>query len=151
MKYIKKSQIFILVLICLVFVLSLTLALTNNKGIRYTFIFPSADNDQLVIENRYLPYHYENVISLYVDELLLGAVTERTKNILPKGTRVNSCFLRNGTLYLDLSSEFLNVSAGDYALKDGVELLEKNIRNNFSSVKKLELFVNSKKAYETLK
>ena len=144
----KKSQITVLALILVVFIFSVTCAIVNNKGHRYTFVFPAADSDQLITENRYLPFKHSNIINLYTDELLLGAVTERTKNILPKGTYVKNCFLRNNVLYLDLSEEFINYSAGDYPLKDGVALMEMNIKANFPAVKSIELFVNSKKAYQ---
>lgn len=143
----KKSVIFVISLIFLAFVSTLVFALMANNGKRYTFVFPSADSNTCIIENRYL-VETDNIVNRYVDELLLGAITERTKLIFPKGTKVISCFQRGDTLYLNLSKEFLAADSSSYPLKNGAELLEKNITTNFASIKKVEIYVDSKRAWE---
>ncbi|MCQ2577779.1 MAG: GerMN domain-containing protein [Treponema sp.] len=148
MKKVKTSVIIVIVLMVMAFATSLVTALMSNNGKRYTFVFPSGDSDSFIIENRYLPLKSENIISRYVDELLLGPISERTKLIFPRGTKVLSCFQRGGMLYLDLSKDLLAVDPSSYPLKSGAELLEKNITTNFASIKKVEIYVDSKRAWE---
>lgn len=148
MKKVKASVIVVLSLLFITFAVSLVFALVSNNGKRYTFVFPSADSDTCIIENRYLPLKSENIVSLYVDELLLGSVTERTRLIFPRGTKVLSCFQRGDTLYLDLSKDLLAVDNSSYPLKSGRDLLVKNITTNFASIKKVEIYVDSKRAWE---
>ena len=41
----------------------------------------------------------------YVDELLLGPIQDQGSPIFVRGTKVNSCFERDGILYVDLSKD----------------------------------------------
>ena len=80
----------------------------NSKS--YVFIFPSADDGSYIVERRNLSNNpAQGIIQLYVDELLLGSTVERTKLIFSSKTKVNSCFLRDNTLYLDLSDDLLSI------------------------------------------
>ena len=90
-------------------------------------------------------------ITFYIDELLLGSSLERTKMIFSQGTTTRSCFLRDGILYLDLSAELLKSSSNTILISEAFELLEKNIKVNFNSVKELEIFVDGKYALENFK
>jgi hypothetical protein len=71
--------------------------------------------------------------------------------IFTQGTTIRSCFLRDGILYLDLSAELLKSSSNTILISEAFELLEKNIKVNFNSVKELEIFVDGKYALENFK
>ena len=79
-----------------------------------------------------------------MDELLLGSTVERTKLIFSSKTKVNSCFLRDNTLYLDLSDDLLSIEKSSFPINDGIELLKENILKNFSNIHKIELFIGEK-------
>ena len=119
---------------------------------KYSFIFPSVDKGEYVVETRFLPENSQkDEITFYIDELLLGSSLERTKMIFTQGTTIRSCFLRDGILYLDLSAELLKSSSNTILIDEAFELLEKNIKDNFNSVKELEIFVDGKYALENFK
>lgn len=146
-EYLKKT-ILILILI-FSFIVSLISYLICKNGKRYTFIFPSADNEQLVVEYRDLAKKtHQGDVNLFIDELLLGPQTERTKMLFTPGTKVLSCFQREDVLYLNLSADLLNMGDGVINIDYGVELLEKNIKKNFSKIETVTVFVDGKLAFE---
>ena len=120
----------------------------NNKQ-RRMFIFPSADEGKYIVEYRNLAKNpVQGQIQLYIDEILLGSSTERTKLLFTQGTVVLSCFLRDSTLYLNLSQNLLDMGDGVIEIKDGFDLLEKNIKKNFPKVKNVEFFIEGKSVFE---
>lgn len=133
----------------LVFALSLTVYLVKFPGVRKVFIFQSTDSSSLSIERRYLPplsgdKKFEN----YVSELLLGPISEHCMPVFALGTRVLSCFEREGVLYINLSQDML-VSKGPLSdFRKCISLFEKNIYTNFSNIKKVEVFIEGHKPYE---
>lgn len=146
-EYLKKT-ILILILI-FSFIVSLISYLICKNGKRYTFIFPSADNEQLVVEYRDLAKKtHQGDVNLFIDELLLGPQIERTKMLFTPGTKVLSCFQREDVLYLNLSADLLNMGDGVINIDYGVELLEKNIKKNFSKIETVTVFVDGKLAFE---
>ena len=146
---IRYVRILILSLAFFLFSLSLLLFLISNHKSRRLFIFPSVDTGKYVVEYRYLPNNpVQGDLNLFLDELLLGSGVERTKLLFARGTKVNSCFVRKGTLYLDLSAELLQSGYGVIDIKDGISLLKKNIHKNFFGIWKIEVFVDGKIAYE---
>ena len=152
MEYEKKIhylKLSILAVIPLIFIFSALLFKISSGRERKIFIFPSVESGRQVVEYRYLEKGpaQEN-IRLFVEELLLGSSVERTKLLFARETRVNSCFLRKGVLYLDFSAELLGMGDGVLDIKDGVNLLKKNIKKNFKGVSKVEVFVGGKYAYE---
>lgn len=141
--YIVTSLIFITLIV------SIILYNTKGYGTKRTFIFPSVDAGEYIVETRYLPKNPAmDEINFYVDELLLGPGVERTKFIFTAGTKKLSCFEREGILYLNLSSDLLKMGGNVIEIKEGVELLKKNIFMNFSHIKQVELFIDGKYAYE---
>ena len=95
-------------LIIFLFLISSFIFLISNKKERRLFIFPSVDEGNYVVEYRYLEKNpVQGKIQLFVDELLLGSGIERTKLLFARGTRVLSCFLRKGVLFVNLSPELL--------------------------------------------
>lgn len=124
--------------------------LVQSKGFRKTFIFPSADTGKYILEYRFLPKNpVQGDINLFIDELLLGSGVERTKKLFAYGTKVNSCFVRDETLYVNLSAETLQMGNGVIDIKDGIDLLKKNIFYNFHKIKQIEVFVDGKYAFES--
>ena len=79
---------------------------------------------------------------------LLYSTIERTKSLFASGTKVLSCFQRDQTLYLNLSSDLLEMGEGVIEIRDGMDLLKKNIQKNFSKIHEIEIFVNGKIAFE---
>lgn len=145
--YLLRTLIFIILLISLLF--SLFVFLIRKDTVRRTFIFPSADNGQFIIEYRNLNKEpVQGDVNLFVDELLLGSTIERTKSLFTPGTKVLSCFQRGEVLYLNLSSDLLNMGEDVIEIKDGMDLLEKNIKKNFSKIHEVLIFVNGKIAFE---
>lgn len=142
----KKLLIYILAFVfVVVFATSLSLFFVKQKSKSYVFIFPSAENGSYIVERRNLSNDpAQGVIQLYVDELLLGSTVERTKLIFSSNTRVNSCFLRGNTLYLDLSDDLLSIEKSSFPINEGIELLRENILKNFSNINKIELFIGGK-------
>lgn len=128
-----------------VFATSLSLFFVKQKSKSYVLIFPSAENGSYIVERRNLSNDpAQGVIQLFVDELLLGSTVERTKLIFSSNTRVNSCFLRGNTLYLDLSDDLLSIEKSSFPINEGIELLRENILKNFSNINKIELFIGGK-------
>ena len=134
-------------LVCLI--ISIIFFISKNDKERRIFIFPSADNGKYIVEYRNLAKKpVQGDIQLYVDEILLGSSTERTKLLFTQGTRVLSCFVRDSVLYLNLSSLLLEMGDGVIDIKDGFDLLEKNIKKNFPKVKTIEFFIEGKSVFE---
>lgn len=142
----KKLLIYILAFVfVVVFATSLSLFFIKQNSKSYVFIFPSADDGTYIVERRNLSNDpAQGVIQLFVDELLLGSTVERTKLIFSSNTRVNSCFLRGNTLYLDLSDDLLSIEKSSFPINEGIELLKENILKNFSNINKIELFIGGK-------
>ena len=142
----KKLLIYILAFVFVaVFATSLSLFFIKQNSKSYVFIFPSADDGTYIVERRNLSNDpAQGVIQLFVDELLLGSTVERTKLIFSSNTRVNSCFLRGNTLYLDLSDDLLSIEKSSFPINEGIELLRENILKNFSNINKIELFIGGK-------
>lgn len=136
----------------LIFILSFIVYKSKNYGVRRTFVFPSVDAGQYVVETRYLSKSLvSSDISFYTDEILLGSSLERTKLLFTAGTKKLSCFERNGILYLNLSADLLKMGDNVIEINSGVDLLKQNISMNFPNIKKIEIFVDGKYAYENEK
>ena len=151
----SKNTVFIISII-VVFLLSLVLSLIlyarKDYGNRRTFIFPSVDEGKYIVETRYLTRNPEKSdINYYIDELLLGSGTERTKLLFTAGTSNLSCFERNGVLYLNLSDTLLKMGDNVIEIEDGADLLAKNVFQNFKEINEIDIFIGSKFAYKKQK
>ena len=146
-QYIAQLSIISIFLITLLF--SVLSYIIGKDSVRRTFIFPSADKGEYIVEYRNLTKEpIQGDVQLFVDELLLGSTIERTKSLFSSGTKVLSCFQRNQTLYLNLSSDLLDMGEGVIEIRDGMDLLKKNIQKNFSKIHEIVIFVNGKIAFE---
>lgn len=145
--YIKHLVVFSLIIIALI--LSLFFYIRQNKGNMRSFVFPSADTGKYIVEYRNISNELNHSeVQTYIDDLLLGSGTERTKMLFTPGTRVESCFIRDNVLYLNLSDDLIRMGNNVADIEEGVKLLKKNIFMNFRSIKKIEIFVGNKYAYE---
>ena len=146
----KSFPIFVIsLLIAGLLVFSMFCYVVTKNTHRRTFIFPSAEDGKYIIEYRNLTNNpHQGDINLYIDEILLGSTVERTKWLFVPGTKVLSCFERNHVLYVNLSSDLLQMGEGIIEIREGVELLKKNILKNFSKIDSVEIFIEGKTAFE---
>lgn len=146
-QYIAQLSIIFIFLITLLF--SVLSYIFGKDSVRRTFIFPSADKGEYIVEYRNLTKEpIQGDVQLFIDELLLGSTIERTKSLFSSGTKVLSCFQRDQTLYLNLSSDLLEMGEGVIEIREGMDLLKKNIQKNFSKIHEIVIFVNGKIAFE---
>ena len=144
----RKTTAFI-VIVSASFVLSLVLWMKGYPGVRYVFMFQSAATGKICMEARYLPKHpVQGDVNCYVDELLLGPLTAEYRPLFTRGTRAQSCFVRDGVLYVDLSDALVSEADGASEIRQGMELFRKNILYNFKNIHTIEVFVAGNHAYE---
>ena len=135
--------------VAVLFFLSLFMYQKKGYGKRFVFIFPSVEENQYVLETRYLKENpLKDYLSYFADELVLGSGLERTKYLFTPGTKILSCLERNKIVYIDLSADIINMGHNVIQIKDGVELLQKNILKNFPNVQEVRVFVDGKYAFE---
>ena len=146
----KSLPIFIISLAVIgLFVFSFMGYLISKDSHRRVFIFPSAEDGKYIIEYRNLTNKpHQGNIQLYIEEILLGSTVERTKLLFTPGTKVISCFERKHVLYLNLSNDLLSMGDGVVDIREGTELLKKNIKENFSEIDSVEIFIDGKSAFE---
>ena len=146
----KSLPIFIISLIVIgLFVFSFMGYLVSKDSHRRVFIFPSAEDGKYIIEYRNLTNKpHQGNIQLYIEEILLGSTVERTKLLFTPGTKVISCFERKHVLYLNLSNDLLSMGDSVVDIREGTELLKKNIKENFSEIDSVEIFIDGKSAFE---
>ena len=144
----RKTTAFIAI-VSASFVLSLVLWMMSCPGIRYVFMFQSAATGKICMESRYLPRRpVQGKVNCYVDELLLGPLTAEYRPLFTRGTRAQSCFVRGGVLYVDLSDALVSQADGASEIQQGMELFRKNILYNFKNIHTIEVFVAGNHAYE---
>ena len=146
----KSFPIFVIsLLIAGLLVFSMFCYVVTKNTHRRTFIFPSAEDGKYIIEYRNLTNNpHQGDINLYIDEILLGSTVERTKGLFAPGTKVLSCFERDHVLYVNLSADLLQMGESVIEIREGVELLQKNILKNFSKIDSVEIFIEGKTAFE---
>lgn len=152
--FIKKQIPFFLIMIFILFFLFISIFTYVKKdyGKRRTFIFPSVDDGKYIVETRYLSENpNKSDISYYVDEILLGSGTERTKLLFTYGTKSLSCFERAGILYLNLSDLLIDMGQNVVNIEEGIDLLSENIFRNFNEINEIDIFVGNKFAYKKVK
>ena len=146
----KSLPIFIISLVIIgLFVFSFMGYVISKDSHRRIFIFPSAEDGKYIIEYRNLTNKpHQGDIQLYIEEILLGSTVERTKLLFTPGTKVLSCFERKHVLYLNLSNDLLSMGEGVVEIREGTELLIKNVKENFSEIDDVQIFIDGKSAFE---
>lgn len=138
-----KKKVLFFSFIGIIFAVSLCFYFFHFRGFRYSFKYRISGSQKLVFETRAVPaVDGSSRITLYVEELLLGPSSQRARPFFPLGTRVLFCFDRNGTLFLNLSEQAVMDFSPEVNLQESYELLEMNVKANFPSIKKIELFIN---------
>jgi hypothetical protein len=132
----------------LLFAASASLYFLGKPGVRRVFFFPSRTGG-LYTETRSLARQTGGAaVVRYVEELLLGPTGTHAVPLFSPGARVVSCFLRDKTLYIDLSGEALFAEKDACPVKEGAALLKKNCLRNFRAVSEVKLYINGTGAYE---
>jgi hypothetical protein len=86
-------------------------------------------------------------VRLFVDELLLGPLTNGYQMLFVPGTWAALCVEEKRTLYVDLTMDVAAFFAsGRTALPwdEGAALFKKNIRANFPALQDVVLFINGR-------
>ena len=143
-QFLQKNKIKIALAAGGIILLFIMLHILSHLGTdRRVFIYPLSGSARTQKEVRYLDENpVQGKIAFYVDELILGPSFYRGKLLFTPGTQVEYCFLKEKTLYIGLSEEAALQEGGALPIAEGVALFKKNIKKNFTGIKKIELFVD---------
>ena len=127
----------------------------ENLGNRRVLYFEAVDGSGLYIESRRITEYSSTQgrdvhVQQFVQELLLGPVTNGFKSLFLQATQLESCFLQGDILYINLSQEALFPGVTTSATKDAVDLLVYNIKKNFSWIEAVEIYIDGNKVYENV-
>ena len=86
-----------------------------NYETNIVLYYPDKQSGVITKENRIIDARelIDNPYAYTLNLLIQGPKNENLINTIPDGTRVNSATLKKGTLYIDLSTEFLNSNGMD--------------------------------------
>ena len=119
----------------------------KNKS-RWIFYFNSYDSDVICYEVRYAGKKNTNdALKFFVDDLLLGAMTNRFKRLFAPNTKAEFCFLNGDELFVGLSKDALFVNTETFDLRGNIDLLKKNIEKNFPFVTAVNVYIDGKAAF----
>lgn len=145
----KRTSYAILLIILASLLISLAIWFVKFPGIRRSFTYKSSDSDKYRIEYRYLPAKpVQGPIQNYIDELLLGPISEHCTPVFEKGTKVLSCFKKENVLYINLSDDLIRADSQTTDFRKQIDLFEKNVFRNFGTINKIELFIDGKTAFD---
>lgn len=149
MIHIEKKKIVALIILASLCIISLSLFFIFNKKARFVFYFQHRDTGVLQVESRYLPKVKKgDRLNLLIDELLLGPMADRSLPLFPRNTRSLSTALVGKTLYVNLSSEALNILDEASTNKEGVALFRKNIFRNVRKIDIIQIYIDGSSIYE---
>lgn len=132
-----------------VLAISILAWLLNFPGKKYVFRFESVDSNKICFESRYLPQkNFDESVSMYIEELLLGPKTERLRPVFSPGTKSTYSFVKGKVLYVNITAESLYSLGNASQIFEGTELLKKNVLKTFSKIKDVELFIDNKSIYK---
>lgn len=144
-KIIAGGLLFVIVLIALFSVL-------NNKYERYVMFFKNSVNSKIETEIRYIPPQDIEPMEVYFfKELMLGPVNHDRYSFFNRESKLLSCFVRNGTLYVDFPASFMEVICEDFDSEEIKNLLAKNIFLNCKNLKSVYIAVEGVQIYDLLK
>jgi hypothetical protein len=148
MRGFSRRRAAIFALGCVLAGLAAILTLAGRPGVRRMFYFPSSD-ERLCTEVRFLPRRpVQGDLRFFVDELLLGPLTDRYRMLFSPGAATSLCVAKDRTLYLDIALKSLVPQGSAVSLEEGAALLEQNIRANFPGIHRVVLFFNGQRAWE---
>jgi hypothetical protein len=134
--------------LAVVFAFSAALTLRGGNYARRIFYFQGKDGAVYTEIRRLARRDEASAVEQYVAELLLGAENTRLKALFNPETRARACFVRDNVVYLNLSEHALFPLETTSSMKEGAELLNRNILRNFRAIERVSLFINGEKAYE---
>ena len=146
----KKSSVVIIALSVVLLagaaiVSSLFLRRDRNRSVMY---FTSFGTDDVCTEVRYLPVNQDiDPVVQFVEELVLGPMTNRYKNLFASGTRVEFCTVENGKCYVGLSREALYPTREASDIQTGIELLKVNIVKRFTEISTVLVYIDGRSVY----
>jgi hypothetical protein len=153
----KKITLWTAIIIFVALFAASSFSYFKTEAGRRIFYFPGPGG-QVCTEVRWLPQYADaepsaftarrTELERYVAELLLGPENTHLKPLFSPQTRAISCFESDGTLYIDLSAHALFPGETACPIKEGAELLKKNVQRNFERVTGVSLFIDGKKAFE---
>lgn len=115
---------------------------------RQIFYFESYDSSRICTETRYSEKKSgDEEIKTFVDDLLLGPMTNRFKFLFSPGTRTEFCFSNGKELYVGLSKQALFVNSETFNMKQNISLLRKNIVKNFTNINKIYIYIDGKPVF----
>ena len=140
----RLKNTFLISLFIGIFVFSLFTFFKKNIQPRFVYYFYSYNNDKIYTEIRRANNEIEqDKVKFFVDDLLLGPMTNRYKTLFPIGTKLDFCFSKNKELNLGLSTESISIKKLDKkALEKGVALLRLNILRNFKNYNKINIYID---------
>lgn len=139
----NKKKVVLFSVFGIILAVSLCFYFFHFRGFRYSFRYRISGSQKMVFETRAVPsVSGTSKLTLYVEELLLGPSSQRARPFFPLGTRVLFCFERNETMFLNLSEQAVMDFSPEVNLQDSYELLKMNVKANFPSIKKIELFID---------
>jgi hypothetical protein len=117
--------------------------LFERPGDRRVFYFESLDTNKISTEVRFLPSKpVQGKEKIFVDELLLGPMTNRFRPLFSPGTKADFCFVRGRTMYVGLSKEAVQITPETADIKKGMELFKKNILKNFTNIDTIVMYID---------
>ncbi|MBB5218131.1 MULTISPECIES: GerMN domain-containing protein [Treponema] len=110
---------------------------------RRVFYFNSYDKSSRIVEVRYLADKpVQGEICCFIDDLLLGPLTNRSRRIFPRGTSVEFCLEKGRDLHVGLSREALSYSGETFDVESNISLFRYNIVKNFTNLDKIYLYID---------
>lgn len=133
-------------LLAVTFLIALVLFLVwPPERVARTLLFPGTTATELSGERRLIPRTRddERALELLVEEMLLGPARISHSRAVPRGTRLQSLMLRDGTVYLDLDERAMfGGSEVRVDVPTGLRAITESIAFNFRSVEEIVLTID---------
>ena len=141
----KSKKITFLIVLVAIALISFFFFMPTLSAKRRIFTFPLMGSERAVVEVRYLrTAPDQSDLQLFVDDLLLGPQTNRARPLFSRGTQALFCFVRDRTLYVNLTKDALLEASDAAPILDGIAYFKQNILKNFPQIKEIELFIDGK-------
>ncbi len=112
---------------------------------RTVFYFHSLESEKLYSEVRYLPKDpYQGETHQFVEELILGPMTNRYVRLFSEGTGLDFCFEKDGVLYVGLTKDALKFTPEIKDIEGSVNLLKQNIVTRFTKINSVLVYIDGK-------
>ncbi|MGL4982447.1 MAG: GerMN domain-containing protein [Treponemataceae bacterium] len=113
---------------------------------RRVFYFETTAEDKIKKEYKYLKKDQRlDYLQQYIEELLLGPFSNSLNSLFSKETRVKTLFVRNKSLYIELSDEALQGKLKK--LKKTIAVFRKNIYTNFKNIDIIHVYIAGNEVY----